>query len=119
MKYTEFVDTRCRMCKSVGSMCEKCPLGELSLRFNSECAVACMIESEVAEEIVGKWATENHVISNMDKYKQVMKEVFGIEANVTINNCPPVGYTGCPYEDCNECHAWWTKTYKEPEVQNG
>lgn len=64
--------------------------------------------AQEVEEIIMKWAKENHVQSNADKFR----EVFGADVDENcscIFNCGNNVCSKCKYKD------FWNQEYKEPK----
>lgn len=115
MEFKEFINERKRMCKahSDGVMCccvrMKCPLNELKERSpENSCYAGCVRYSDEAEKVVEKWSKENPPLTNLDKYKQAMKELFGAE----VENGPYGMYL--VIKGVTDA-SWWNEPYKEPE----
>lgn len=104
------------MTKNCVISCDKCPLGF----HKNKAMISCYkFESEHQAEaiaIVQKWSDEHPVMTNKEKFVQIMKDAFG--ADIVINNgdCPPTdSYLEECNERCSECLKWWDEPYKEPE----
>ena len=113
MEFKKFIAERKRMCKahSDGVVCScvrmKCPLNELRERCpENSCYAGCTRYPEEAERIISEWSENNPPMTNLEKYKQVMHEVFGII--VDEESIYPVLEGRRPIN-------WWNKPYKEPE----
>lgn len=98
----------------------QCPFHPKNSNKNISCG---MLESGYPDEaisIVQKWSDEHPVMTNKEKFVQIMKDVFG--ADIVINNgdCPPTdSYLEECNERCSECLKWWDEPYKEPEKKEG
>ena len=107
-EFVEIMNLRERLCNIVASENDgcnkKCPLYAIS--GGGLCNTYLSNHPKEAEEIIMKWAKENPIITNADKFK----EVFGFEPNEHT----------CPYtiEKCNgECselcdkYNFWKEEY--------
>ena len=125
MEFKEFVKQKKRMCK------ENCRESGTKLLCNKECPMHkskheliycdgfCMTYPDESEKIVEKWAKEHPVVTNADKYIEVLKNIFGgaklnkkqvrmcVKAVVGLN-------VDCNTTHCSECMKWWDKEYEEP-----
>lgn len=116
MEFKEAIKTRKRMCDYYKN-CNCCPIE----KFED----GCMITLEGAEEldeyerILEEWAKEHPVMTNADKYIEVMKNTFGEDADKTeIRELCISSSLGIEcIKDCSECLKWWDEEYKEPEKE--
>lgn len=105
--------------------CEDCNNCPISFENNGEKINCCEFEAEHQSEaiaIIQKWSDEHPVMTNKEKFVQIMKDVFGVEINIPNVKCSPLGfYSGknCISIICDDCHAWWNEPYKEPEKKEG
>lgn len=105
-EFQEVMKQRNRMCESyVG--CMDCALCDINNGENIDCSAFCIKHPQRAEEIIMKWAEENRVQTNADKFK----EVFGIKLLDDLCN-----NISCDVE-CDECdlHIFCQQEYKEPK----
>lgn len=111
-EFKEVIKQKERICDYVNGKCTNCYLWECSERT---CVSFIMEHPQEAEEIIMKWASENPVQTNADKFK----EVFGVEldeveiaeaTNACILKCGETKY-------CEECvkYNFWNKEYKAPK----
>lgn len=117
MEFKEFIKQYNRMCKSFELTCVGCPINDYPLTIS--CRKKIMLHPEEVEKIVSKWAKEHPFKTNLDKYIEMIKEVFGKDVNkedVRIN-CPITRVHDdcfkCDMIDCSECQTWWDEEYKE------
>lgn len=116
MEFKEVIKIRNRMCDCYKN-CDECPLGGVPFG-----CVSGMAEVETADEyerILEEWAREHPVMTNAEKYIEVIKNVFGgaklnkkqvrmcVKAIVGLN-------VDCNTTHCSECMKWWDKEYEEP-----
>lgn len=98
--------------------CDDCPLNKLA-----DGCIDAMIELgelDEYEKILEGWAKEHPVMTNADKYIEVIEKTFGnkLDKNKIHNLCPRdyIGL-GVPCENCSQCLEWWDEEYKEPEKE--
>ena len=123
MEFKEVVKIRSRMCDYY-KKCDGCPLGGVPFG-----CISGMAEVETADEyerILEEWAREHPVMTNIDKYIEVMKNTFGgtkFDKDVVhIKVCPQcvgkeIDSNECARIRCSECYKWWNEEYKEPEKE--
>lgn len=94
--------------------CKQCPIS----RDNNAHQIGCDSFStrfpQEAEEIIMKWAKENPIKTNADKFK----EVFGVDVN--RNKCLFGHSEECKkHLTCYSCHLtnWWNEEYVEPDKE--
>lgn len=114
MEFKEAIKTRKRMCDYYKN-CNCCPIE----KFED----GCMITLEGAEEldeyerILEEWEKKHPVMTNADKYIEVIEKTFGnkLDKNKIHKLCPRhyIGL-GVPCENCSQCLEWWDEEYKEP-----
>lgn len=68
-----------RMCRHYAGFCKECPLG-----FVASCRNWVPAHPEEAEEIIMKWAEENPLKTNGEKFR----EVFGYDMTERFNTAP-------------------------------
>lgn len=113
MEFKEAIKIRKRMCCHY-QKCNDCPL----FTFADGC-IDAMIKAEEIDEyekILEEWAKEHPVVTNADKYIEVMKNTFGEDADKTEIRELCIGSSlgiEC-IKDCSECLKWWNEEYKEP-----
>ena len=118
MEFKEAIKTRERMCDYYKS-CDRCPLEG----FPSGC-VDGIFEVENTDEyqrILEEWAKEHPVVTNAEKYIEVIKNVFDGDVDKTKIRSVCIKYIlGIECNDectCKECLRWWDEEYKEPEKE--
>ena len=84
-----------RMCRCYAGFCKECPLG-----FAASCKNWVLAQSAEAEQIIMKWAAENPLKTNGDKFR----EVFGYDLTEKF-------FTSSKVKD------WYNAEYKKPEEQ--
>lgn len=97
--------------------CDGCPLKG----FPASCfdGIFYCENTDRYERILEEWAKEHPVMTNADKYIEVIKNTFGgtkfdkkqvrmcVKAIVGLN-------VDCNTTHCSECMKWWDEEYKEP-----
>lgn len=108
-EFIEVMNQKKRMCDRFKN-CEKCPIGKLSGELHLSCEYAFYNIPKEVERIVMKWASENPIQTNADKFK----EVFGFipDSEYCPNKCPENGCVNCEYRH------FWSQEYKEPKENN-
>ena len=119
MEFKEAIKIRRRMCNYYVE-CDDCPLYKPS-RY---CKNFPMSEEEIDEyeKILEEWAKEHPVVTNAEKYIEVIKNTFGAKLNETqmsqVRGICVKGVVGlnvaCNTTHCSECMKWWNEEYKEP-----
>lgn len=110
-EFTEVMEHRQRMCDEMES-CLVCPLNGNAI---SGCFTFIKKRPQEAEEIIMKWADENPIQTNADKFKEVMEKTFGVPAHIGSPNCSLID---CPDNvACGDCeyNGFWQKEYREPK----
>ena len=123
MEFKEAIKIRRRICDYYVE-CDDCPLYKPS-RY---CKNFPMSEEEIEEyeKILEEWAKEHPVVTNVDKYIEVMKNTFGgtkFDKDVVhLKVCPKcvgkeIDSNECSRMYCSECLKWWDEEYREPEKE--
>ena len=113
MEFKEVVKIRRRMCNYYVE-CDDCHLYKPS-RY---CKNFPMSEEEIEEyeKILEEFAREHPVMTNADKYIEVIEKTFGnkLDKNKIHKLCPRhyIGL-GVPCENCSQCLEWWDEEYKD------
>lgn len=112
MDALEYLRAKSRMTNNC-RRCEKC---KLHYKYNSKGKICDAFEREYPKEaiqIVEDWAKENPIVTNKDKFYEVMKGIFGlkeIKSRCTYN-LPTIMCSNFP--NCIECKKHWDSEYKE------
>lgn len=104
-----YLREKARMTEGCNINCCSCILG---VNENGKGVSCYKFEAEYLAEaiaLVQKWSDEHPVMTNKEKFVQIIKDVFGINP---VNACPPM--SECT-KLCAECKAWWDEPYREPE----
>lgn len=110
-EFVEVMKYRKRMCAEYRKhSCSICPIYDVK---ESTCANFLIENTQEAEEIIMKWAKENPIKTNAEKFK----EVFGVDIyKDTTHNCTGMR---CGINQCEECkyNGFWYKEYIEPKEE--
>lgn len=115
MEFKEAMKIRKRICDYY-KHCNGCPLE----KFEEGCVTTLVVFKELDEyeKILEEWAKEHPVVTNADKYIEVIKNVFGGDVDKTKTRSVCIKYIlGIECNDectCKECLKWWDEEYKEP-----
>ena len=101
----------CRMSNGCAILCKDCLLDMKNNRSSFNCITFQGEYPEEAIKIVQKWSDEHPVITRLEKYEQVIKDVFGEELDIEYDDCPPVPCDG--NKNCEQCKKWWNEPYEE------
>lgn len=113
MEFKEAIKIRRRMCNYYVD-CDGCPLKG----FPDSCTDG-IFEVKTAdqyEKILEGWAKEHPVVTNAEKYIEIIKNTFGEDADKTKIRESCIGNSlgiEC-IKDCSECLKWWDEEYEEP-----
>lgn len=73
------------------------------------------------EKVLEKWAKEHPVMTNLSKFIEVIKNVFGGDVDKTKTRSVCIKYIlGIECNDectCKECLRWWDEEYNEPKKE--
>lgn len=109
--FVRVIEEKNRMCRTSGILCVNCPLNQQE----ESCEQYVLWYPKEAEIAIMKWAEENPIKTNADKFK----EVFGFEPDKT--QCPYTNKSGCKhincFNGCNGCplNGFWDKEYRRGE----
>ena len=94
MDALEYLKVRSRMTNKCEMDCDKCLLDRKSI----------------------EWEKKHPIISNMDKYKEVIRETFGDNLIGTCNKQVP-NFKCSSFASCDECIEFWNSEYKKEEEE--
>ena len=77
MDVLEYFKIKKRMTNKCEMKCDECPLYDKSNTKQLGCKRFEMLYPDEAIKIVEKWEKEHPIITNADKYKEIIKETFG------------------------------------------
>lgn len=123
MEFKEAIKTRRRICNYYIE-CNDCPLFKAVRR----CRELPFDKKEIDEyeKILEEWAKEHPIVTNADKYIEVIKNTFGgtklDKDKVRQRGClqlagREIDSNKCANMSCLECLKWWDEEYKEPEKE--
>lgn len=123
MEFKEVVKIRRRICDYYED-CDDCPIGG----FSPNCVGGLLkVENtDSCERILEEWAREHPVMTNVDKYIEVIKNTFGgtkfDKDVVDLKVCPKcvgkeINFNECTRMSCSECLKWWDEEYEGPEKE--
>ena len=119
MDALEYFKIKKRMTNKCEMDCVDCPLYS-----NNNKQLGCkrfeMLYPEESIQLVEEWKKEHPFISNMDKYKEIIKETFGDDFEIEICGNKPyenIPDCRCCMMNCDECIEFWNSEYKEKEEE--
>lgn len=113
MDTLEYLKAKNRMTNNCKVMCKECKLGSYKNGKTVTCGELEGIYPKQAIQIVEDWAKENPIVTNIDKFDEVIKKTFGIEeikSRCNIN-LPTIM---CYDFNCDECKEFWNSEYRAP-----
>lgn len=119
MDAIEYLKVRSRMTNNCNISCDKCLLG---CDKNSRGVSCSGLETNYPKEaisIVEDWGKEHPIITNKDKYKEIIKETFGDNFDIEICGSRPYENIPdcrcCSIRGCDDCIKFWNSEYIEKE----
>ena len=119
MDVLEYFKIKKRMTNKCEMDCVDCPLYS-----NNNKQLGCkrfeMLYPDEAIKIVEKWEKEHPIITNAEKYEQMMKNLLGDDFDIEI--CPTKSHDvpSCACEkmnNCNDCKKFWNSEYRKKEEE--
>lgn len=110
-EFVEVMKQRERICEFYD--CENCPISSFVNRTEKHCSSYMSENPQEAEEIIMKWAKEHPIMTNGEKFKEIMLDTFGVDVFPNRMGCQGVV---CPRgKSCNDCeyNGFWGQEYKE------
>lgn len=116
MDALEYFKIRSRMTNNCNESCDICPLSYDNNSKKISCGEFESLYPNEAIKIVEEWGKEHPFISNMDKYKEIIRETFG---DNFIQICFRENVPTCRCRDfnCSECEEFWGREYKKKEEE--
>lgn len=118
MDAIEYLKEKGRMTKECKIECKYCKLGRDNNNKETWCKSFEGQYPEQAVKIVEDWSKENPIVTNKDKFYEVMKETFGVK-DEEINTCKhyckdkKIPRVFCnQFDGCNSCDVFWNTEYK-------
>lgn len=118
MDALEYFKIKKRMTNKCEMDCVDCPLYHANNNKKLGCKRFETFYPEEAIKIVEEWKKEHPFISNMDKYKEIIKETFGDDFEIEICGNKPyenIPDCRCCMMNCDECIEFWNSEYIEKE----
>ena len=116
MDVLEYFKIKKRMTNKCEMKCDKCLLG---CNKNSRGVSCSGLETNYPKEaiqIVERWGKEHPLISNVDKYKEIIKETFGDNLIDVCDKQVP-NFKCSNFRSCDECIEFWDSEYIEKEKE--
>lgn len=118
MDALQYLKTKGRMTNSCQIDCCNCLMAYKNNGRSVQCTV---LEREYSDEAIGiveEWGKKHPIITNAEKYEQMMKNFLGDDFEIEI--CPNKSHDvpGCACEkmnSCNECVKFWNSEYGKKE----
>ena len=116
MDALEYFKTKNKMTNNCKVNCDICPLSYDNNSKGISCGKFETFYPNEAIKIVEKWDKEHPFVTNMDKYKEIIRETFG---DNFIQICFRENVPTCRCRDfnCSECEDFWNKKYKKKEEE--
>ena len=116
MDALKYFEIKKRMTNKCEMDCVDCPLYYGNNGKKKTCTEFESLYPNEAIKIVEKWDKEHPFISNVDKYKEIIRETFG---DNFIDICYKKNVPICRCEDfnCSECEEFWGREYKKKEEE--
>lgn len=116
MNALKYLEIRSRITDNCKINCNECLLGRGNNGKKINCKTLENLYPEEAIKIVEDWGKEHPFISNVDKYKEIIRETFG---DNFMDICYKKNVPICRCEDfnCSECEEFWGREYKKKEEE--
>ena len=115
MDVLEYFKIKKRMTNKCEMDCVDCPLYS-----NNNKQLGCkrfeMLYPDEAIKIVEKWEKEHPIITNADKYKEIIKETFGDNLIDVCDKQVP-NFKCSSFTSCDECVEFWSMEYKKKKEE--
>lgn len=116
MDAIEYLKTRTRMTKNCTINCSECSLYYKNNNHELYCNKLEEYYPKVAIQIVEDWKKEHPLVSNVDKYKEVIKETFGDDLIDVCDKQVPT-FKCSNFTNCDKCIEFWDSEYIEKEKE--
>lgn len=131
MEFKEAIKIRRRICDYYKDYvaCDGCPLKGFPVKgFPANCfdGIFEVENTDEYERILEEWAKKHPVVTNADKYIEVIKNTFGgtkldkdkVHQRVCLQLVgKEIDSNKCASMCCSECLKWWDEEYKEPKKE--
>ena len=122
MDAIKFLVEKTRLTKDCGIPCKECRLSQYNNGLNMDCIDLRNNKPDEYVDIISKWSEEQPFITNIDKFKEIEKDISKIISNtfkidkfknsesfLYCRNKRPMLFC----HDCAECQEFWNSEYKE------
>lgn len=116
MDALNYLKIRKRMTKNCEMDCDECLLGCNKNNRDVSCSGLEIDYPNEAIQIIEEWEKKHPIISNMDKYKEVIRETFGDNLIGMCGNYIP-NFKCSSFASCDECIEFWNSEYIEKEEE--
>ena len=116
MDAIEYLKTRTRMTSNCTVNCDECLLHYKNNNKELYCNKLEEYYPKVAIQIVEEWGKEHPFVTNVDKYKEVIKETFGDDL-IDICDKQVPNFKCSSFISCDECVEFWDSEYIEKEKE--
>ena len=116
MDAIEYFKIKKRMTNKCEMDCVDCPLYYANNNKKLGCKRFETLYPDEAIKIVEGWDKEHPIVTNMDKYKEIIRKTFG---DNFIQICFRENVPTCRCRDfnCSECEEFWGREYKNKEEE--
>ena len=120
MDALEYFKIKKRMTNKCEMDCVDCPLYYANNNKQLGCKRFEMLYPDEAIQIVERWEKEHPIMTNAEKYEQMMKNLLGDDFEIEI--CPTKSHDvpSCACEkmnNCNDCVKFWNSEYRKKEEE--
>ena len=122
MDALKYLEIKSRMTNNCKMSCNDCPLAYKNNIKKINCGRLESLYPNEAIKIVEDWGKEHPFVTNVDKYKEIIKETFGDDFEIEICGNKPyenIPDCRCCMMNCDECIEFWNSEYIEKEKNNG
>ena len=116
MDAIEYLKTRTRMTSNCTVNCDECLLHYKNNNKELYCNKLEEYYPKVAIQIVEEWSKKHPLITNADKYKEIIKETFGDDL-IDICDKQVPNFKCSNFRSCDECIEFWGREYKKKEEE--
>ena len=120
MDALEYFKIKKRMTNKCEMDCVDCPLYYANNNKKLGCKRFETLYPDEAIKIVERWEKEHPIMTNIEKYEQMMKNLLGDDFEIEI--CPSKSHDvpSCACDkmnDCNDCVKFWNSEYRKKEEE--
>ena len=117
MDVLEYFKIKKRMTNKCEMKCDECPLYDKSNNKQLGCKRFEMLYPNEAIKIIEEWSKKHPLITNADKYKEVIKETFRDDLIDVCDKQVP-NFKCSSFASCDECIEFWNSEYTGKEIKN-